>query len=71
MQRTPIGINANFFDLGGTSLDALRIFTKIEETFHKRLPLSMILGSPTIQLLATSLLPGKMSFSAWGISMRT
>src|ERR1700722_10376025 len=59
LQRTPIGIHANFFDLGGTSLDALRIFTKIEETFHKRLPLSMILGSPTIHQLAASLLPGR------------
>ncbi len=59
LQRESIGVHDNFFDLGGTSLEAVRIFAKIEEVFHKRLPLSLILGAPTIQQLAPSLLPGK------------
>lgn len=57
--RAPIGIQDDFFDLGGTSLQAARIFARIEESFHQRLPLSVILGAPTIERLAVSLLPGK------------
>ena len=40
LQRARIGIQENFFDLGGTSVQAAAIFAKIEETFHKRMPLS-------------------------------
>jgi thioesterase domain-containing protein len=59
LQRSPIGIQEDFFDLGGTSVQALRIFTRIEELIHQRLPLSLILGARTIEQLALSLLPGK------------
>src|ERR1700733_1826785 len=59
LRRAPIGINDNFFDLGGTSLEAVRIFSGIEELIHQRLPLSLILGAPTIKKLAASLIPGK------------
>jgi thioesterase domain-containing protein/acyl carrier protein len=59
LQRSPIGIDDNFFDLGGSSLQAVRVFAKIEELVHQRLPLSLILGAPTIQQLAVALLPGK------------
>jgi len=59
LQRMPIGIHDDFFDLGGTSVQAARIFAGIEERFHKRLPLSSILGASTIEQLAALLLPGK------------
>ncbi len=59
LQRAPIGIQDDFFDLGGTSVQAARIFARIEESFHQRLPVSVILGAPTIEQLAASLLPGK------------
>src|SRR5690349_9346077 len=59
LQREPIGIRENFFDLGGTSVQAVRVFAKIEQIVHQRLPLSLILGAPTIEQLAVSLLPGK------------
>ena len=59
LQRSPIGIQEDFFDLGGTSVQAVRIFARIEELVHQRLPLSLILGAPTIEQLALSLLPGK------------
>jgi thioesterase domain-containing protein len=59
LQRSPVGIQENFFDLGGTSVQAARVFARIEEAFHQRLPLSVILGSPTIEQLAATLLPGK------------
>lgn len=57
LERAPIGIQENFFELGGTSVQAARIFAMIEETFHKRIPLSRILGAPTIEQLAESLDP--------------
>ena len=59
LQRAPIGIRENFFELGGTSIQAVRIFARIEQIVHQRLPLSLILGAPTIEQLASELLPGK------------
>jgi thioesterase domain-containing protein/acyl carrier protein len=44
--------NDHFFHLGGKSLDALKLFTKIEEKFGKRLPLSTLLRAPTFSQLA-------------------
>ena len=48
----PIGINDNFFDLGGHSLIALQLFTHIEQTWHKRLSWGVLFESPTIAELA-------------------
>jgi thioesterase domain-containing protein len=61
LHRSPIGIQDDFFDLGGTSVQAARIFARIEEIFQKRLPLSIIISAPTIERLALSLLPGSSS----------
>jgi hypothetical protein len=58
-QCAPIGIQEDFFDLGDTSVQAARVFAGIEEVFHKRLPISCILGPPAIEQLASVLLPGK------------
>ncbi|MEH1778656.1 MAG: amino acid adenylation domain-containing protein [Nostoc sp.] len=51
----PIGITDNFFDLGGNSLIAVRLFAEIEKTFGKTLPLSILLQAPTIENLASFL----------------
>ncbi|BAY30101.1 amino acid adenylation domain-containing protein [Nostoc carneum NIES-2107] len=48
----PIGITDNFFDLGGHSLIAVRLFAEIEKRFGKTLPLSILLQAPTIEQLA-------------------
>ncbi|MDZ8052915.1 MAG: alpha/beta fold hydrolase [Aulosira sp. ZfuVER01] len=48
----PIGITDNFFDLGGHSLIAVRLFAEIEKAFGKTLPLSILLQAPTIEQLA-------------------
>ena len=47
-----IEINYNFFDLGGDSLMAVKLFSKIEEVCGKKLPLSVLLTAPTIAQLA-------------------
>lgn len=48
----PIGITDNFFDLGGNSLLAMRMFTDIDKTFQKKLSVSSIFQEDTIEKLA-------------------
>lgn len=50
-----IGVNQNFFDLGGNSLLAMQMFSTIEKTFHKYLPVSSIYEADTIEKLAERL----------------
>lgn len=50
-----IGRNDDFFALGGHSLMALRMFSRINREFHKSLPLSALIQHPTIASLATLL----------------
>ena len=45
----PIGLRDNFFDLGGHSLMAARLLTRIEQSLGKELPLESLLDSPTIE----------------------
>jgi amino acid adenylation domain-containing protein len=50
-----IGIDDNFFDLGGHSLSAARIISMICDTFQINLPLDSILKSPTVRGLAAEI----------------
>ena len=47
-----VGIHDDFFDLGGHSLLAVRLFAEIEKEFNKRLPLSSLFKTATIDYLA-------------------
>jgi thioesterase domain-containing protein/acyl carrier protein len=47
-----VGIEDDFFELGGTSLLATRLFAQIEERFKLRIPLVTLLQAPTIKKLA-------------------
>jgi non-ribosomal peptide synthetase component F/thioesterase domain-containing protein len=47
-----IGIDQNYFELGGNSILAVRLFNQIETVFQVRLPLSTLLEAPTIRELA-------------------
>jgi amino acid adenylation domain-containing protein len=47
-----IGVKNNFFDLGGHSLVAVRLFAEIERAFGKSLPLATLFQAPTIEELA-------------------
>jgi amino acid adenylation domain-containing protein/FkbH-like protein len=53
-----IGITDNFFDIGGHSLLAVRLFAEIHRAFGNKLPLVTIFQSPTIEQLARNLSPG-------------
>jgi thioesterase domain-containing protein/acyl carrier protein len=48
----PIGINEDFFDLGGTSIVAIRLFTEVEKRFQKKLQPISLLNHRTVEALA-------------------
>lgn len=50
-----IGISDNFFSLGGSSLKAVAINTKLTEQFNIAFPLTVIFQNPTIKRLAVFL----------------
>ena len=60
-QQEPIGINDNFFDLGGDSLLAVRLIDQIQQQFGQTLPLASLLLNPTIAGLAIALTPNQPS----------
>lgn len=45
----PVGVRDNFFEIGGTSLLAARMIYKIERSFGKTLPTSVLLQAPTVE----------------------
>ena len=43
-----VGADRNFFELGGHSLTAMRIMSRVQETFGARLPLTAVFERPTV-----------------------
>jgi len=50
-----IGVNEDFFDIGGTSIRCVRLFMMVEEKFGVTLPISTLVAAPTIRLLSSSI----------------
>ena len=59
-----IGIYDDFFELGGQSLSAVAVITKIEQVFGTRFPLACLIEAPTIHRLA-QLIGGTLSSRSW------
>jgi acetoacetyl-CoA synthetase len=55
LQRPSIGLNDNFFDLGGDSLLAVALFNEIAQACGRELPPVMIYEAPTLAELAALL----------------
>ncbi|HEX8472999.1 MAG TPA: amino acid adenylation domain-containing protein [Pyrinomonadaceae bacterium] len=60
----PVGITDNFFESGGDSLLAVRLFIRVEEAFGKNLPLATLIQTPTIEGLA-DVLRGENRTPSW------
>ncbi|UCH93645.1 MAG: amino acid adenylation domain-containing protein, partial [Candidatus Aminicenantes bacterium] len=54
-----IGIEDNFFQLGGQSLKAALVTARVQKEFHVKMPLSMVFRTPTIKQLAASIRKAK------------
>jgi amino acid adenylation domain-containing protein len=52
LQVGRIGVSDNFFEIGGRSILAARLFMKISRQFGRELPLSTLAQAPTVELLA-------------------
>src|SRR5205814_639177 len=48
LQRENIGPNENFFDLGGDSLKALEVISRLQAALHIEIPLITFFEDPTI-----------------------
>lgn len=55
LKRPVVGLEQNFFDLGGDSLAALAILSAMEDRLGRRLPLQLIVDHPTVRQLAFAL----------------
>ncbi|HEX8306127.1 MAG TPA: alpha/beta fold hydrolase, partial [Jatrophihabitans sp.] len=53
-----IGIRDSFFDVGGSSISAIKLAHAIDEEFGQRLPLSEIVAHPSIEALGARLRDG-------------
>jgi acyl carrier protein len=47
-----VGRDSNFFDLGGHSLLVIRVASKLEKAFARKLPITEMFRYPTVRLLA-------------------
>jgi thioesterase domain-containing protein len=52
LERQSIGRDSDFFEVGGSSILAARLFARIEKQLGKDLPLSTLLQAPTVAKLA-------------------
>lgn len=59
-----VDVDQNFFDLGGDSSLAVRMFAEIEKTFNVNLPLATLYETPTIEELAR-VVRGEVTPSSW------
>lgn len=58
LQRPAVGVHDSLFDLGGTSLTAMRLVVRIEQRYGVNIPLSEFITAPTVSGLAARLRAG-------------
>jgi amino acid adenylation domain-containing protein len=56
-----VGVRDNFFDLGGHSLRATQMVSRVRDVFQKVLPIRLLFENPTIEALAAFIESGRHS----------
>lgn len=64
----PVGVDDDFFALGGDSLGAVQLFVRIERITGRRLPLSSIMRAPTVARMAELVRTDPGYTSAWHLA---
>lgn len=64
----PVGVDDDFFSLGGDSLGAVQLFVRIERMTGRRLPLSSIMRAPTVARMAELVRTDPGYSSAWHLA---
>jgi len=54
-ERDQIGLEENFFDLGGDSMIAIQVLLALEKTLNVDLPITILYQSPTIAMLSDAI----------------
>ena len=66
LNTSPIGMNKNFFELGGYSLQAIRLLNSVENVFGIKLPVATIFQYPTVESMAL-IIESKAEHPDWSI----
>jgi aspartate racemase len=60
-----IGLDDHFFEIGGNSLLAVRLTSRLEKALDQKLPINLLIEAPTIEKMAAKLSSGGGLASRW------
>lgn len=52
LERAPMPLHGNFFEMGGTSVQAMRVISRIKKTFNFKLSMKVFYSAPTVSAIA-------------------
>jgi acyl carrier protein len=62
----PVGLDENYFDLGGDSSLTIQLFVQIEKVFGVKVPVVTLFEAPTVRELAAVIQEAKSSYPKAG-----